>query len=98
MFRNMMILSNVLILLALLASSDARRLKGSKDDKKKSKTYKGTKSAKFSVQIGDRPYYILDSLKEGELKDQLTECAKDIKNFEKSDWSIGHRGACLLVR
>jgi hypothetical protein len=97
-----MIFNVIFLFVAILFASaaDARRLKGSKGNKeaKSSKNYKGTKYAKHSVQVGDRPYFVIDSMAEGGLKDELLECAKDIKEFEKSDWSIGHRGACLMVR
>jgi hypothetical protein len=97
MIFNIVFLLAILLFASSTADATSRRLKGSKDSKS-SKNYKGTKSAKHSIQVGDRPYFLIDSMAEGELKDQLKECAKEIKDFEKSDWSIGHRGACLMVR
>ncbi|WP_425499164.1 glycerophosphodiester phosphodiesterase family protein [Hoeflea poritis] len=46
-----------------------------------------------SVQLGPRPFYLLDSLNDGELKEALKACEKG--PFFKSDFSIGHRGAPL---
>jgi len=50
-------------------------------------------SANTSIQIGPRPYYLLDSMDEGDLKAKLTSCA--IEAFSASDFSISHRGAPL---
>jgi glycerophosphoryl diester phosphodiesterase len=46
-----------------------------------------------SVQLGSRPYYLIDDMDESELKDELSACADG--PFKKSDFSIGHRGAGL---
>lgn len=46
------------------------------------------------VTMGVRPYYLIDRLPEGALKEKLASCAAG--PFEKSDWSIGHRGAQLM--
>ncbi len=45
------------------------------------------------VTVGPRPYFLLDSLESGTLKDELLTCAEG--PFEKSTFSIGHRGAAL---
>ncbi len=49
--------------------------------------------AEVPVQLGPRPFYLVDVMEEGELKDKLRACATN--DFAKSDWSIGHRGAAL---
>ena len=46
-----------------------------------------------AVHLGPRPFYLLDSLNGGELKEALKACEKG--PFFKSDFSIGHRGAPL---
>ena len=43
-----------------------------------------------SAQLGPRPFYLLDVMDEGPLKEKLKACTGP---FSKSDWSIGHRGA-----
>ena len=48
-----------------------------------------------SVQLGPRPFYLVDKMSEGDLKDTLARCAAKIKMYRKSDFSIGHRGAAL---
>ncbi len=42
--------------------------------------------------LGPRPYYLVDQMNEGTLKDQLQSCKGP---FKSSDFSIGHRGAPL---
>ena len=48
------------------------------------------------VQLGPRPFYLLDRLREGRLKDDLQRCAARKSRYRASDFSIGHRGAPLL--
>ena len=44
-------------------------------------------------QIGPRPFYLVDKMKDGPLKQQLAQCTGP---FRKTDFSIGHRGAALM--
>jgi glycerophosphoryl diester phosphodiesterase len=46
-----------------------------------------------SVQLGPRPYYLVEDMENGPLKTELERCSEG--PFRKSDFSIGHRGACL---
>jgi len=43
------------------------------------------------IQLGPRPFYLVDDMDEGALKDKLNTCKAG--PFKKSNWSIGHRGA-----
>lgn len=43
------------------------------------------------TQLGPRPFYLVDDMDEGALKNKLKACKSG--PFKKSDWSIGHRGA-----
>lgn len=45
------------------------------------------------VQLGPRPFYLVDEMEEGWLKTKLERCAK--RPAKRSDFSIGHRGAAL---
>lgn len=47
------------------------------------------------VQLGPRPYFLVNNMDKGALKKTLQECANTKRNFVKSDFSIGHRGAPL---
>ncbi len=49
-----------------------------------------------SVELGPRPYYLLDKMQDGPLKDKLMECAKQDKPQQRSTFSISHRGAPLF--
>lgn len=44
-----------------------------------------------SVQVGSRPYFLIDDMEDGPLKDKLQQCSEG--PFYKTDFSIGHRGA-----
>ena len=48
-----------------------------------------------SVQLGPRPFYLLDKMEDGELKDSLQHCAKRTRVYRPQGFSIGHRGAPL---
>jgi glycerophosphoryl diester phosphodiesterase len=45
------------------------------------------------VQLGPRPFYLVEDMDDGELKAALQECSRG--PFYKTDFSIGHRGAAL---
>ena len=51
------------------------------------------KGGKHSIQLGPRPFYLVDDMNKGRLKNRLKRCAKG--PFKKTDFSIGHRGAPL---
>ncbi len=46
------------------------------------------------VELGPRPYFLIDQMKEGPLKPKLLACADN--SFERKRFSIGHRGAALM--
>jgi glycerophosphoryl diester phosphodiesterase len=46
-----------------------------------------------SVQLGPRPFYLVQGMDEGKLKDRLMQCENG--PFYRTDFSIGHRGAAL---
>lgn len=52
-----------------------------------------TLATDIAVQLGPRPFYLVDDMDEGALKEKLKACKAG--PFKKSDWSIGHRGAPL---
>ncbi len=45
------------------------------------------------VQLGPRPFYLVDDMEPSPLKEELLHCAEG--PFNKSDFSIGHRGAAM---
>ena len=46
-----------------------------------------------SVQLGPRPYFLVEDMEESRLKTELQECTDG--PFKRTDFSIGHRGAAL---
>jgi len=48
----------------------------------------------LNVQLGPRPFYLVDKMDSGRLKRELQQCAHR-QFFHKTDFSIGHRGAAL---
>ena len=46
-----------------------------------------------NIQLGPRPFYLVDGMDEGPLKHKLSECKAG--PFRRTDFSIGHRGAAL---
>ncbi len=61
-----------------------------KDEKDR---YKKHRQYRQKVQLGPRPFYLVEDMDESRLKRKLQRCAKG--PFYKSDFSIGHRGAPL---
>lgn len=51
-------------------------------------------SPKKTVQVGPRPYYLVDQMSPGPLKDKLQRCGDG--PFKTTDFSIGHRGGGTL--
>ncbi len=48
---------------------------------------------RMKVQVGPRPYFLVNDMDEGKLKWELRQCSEG--PFRRSDFSIGHRGAAL---
>lgn len=48
---------------------------------------------KTNIQLGPRPFFLVDDMSEGALKNKLKSCAN--KPSKKTEFSIGHRGAPL---
>ena len=46
-----------------------------------------------NIQLGPRPYFLVEDMAPSALKSKLESCAEG--PFESSDFSIGHRGAAL---
>ncbi|MBK6972697.1 MAG: glycerophosphodiester phosphodiesterase family protein [Candidatus Methylophosphatis roskildensis] len=50
-------------------------------------------NTKSSVQLGPRPFYLVQGMGEGRLKDRLLQCQNG--PFYRTSFSIGHRGAAM---
>ncbi len=53
----------------------------------------GRKKHDPSVQLGPRPFYLVEGMSDSKLKERLMQCSNG--PFYVSDFSIGHRGAAL---
>jgi glycerophosphoryl diester phosphodiesterase len=81
-------LMGVLLLgLALTASTFA------KDSMPKGKSFGWKGDRGHSIQLGPRPYYLVEDMDESDLKNALQKCSEG--PFKRTDFSIGHRGAAL---
>jgi glycerophosphoryl diester phosphodiesterase len=54
----------------------------------------GNENKKSGVQVGPRPYYLIEKMQDSPLKRKLESCSEG--PFEKTDFSIGHRGGGTL--
>ena len=55
----------------------------------------GAHAAPPPVQLGPRPFHLVDRLEPGPLKERLEACAAETVEYAPKDFSIGHRGAPL---
>ncbi len=53
-----------------------------------------SKSQSQSVQLGPRPFFLVDDMTDSPLKERLLACTKR-ESFKRTNFSIGHRGAAL---
>ena len=51
--------------------------------------------ADVPVQLGPRPFYLVEQMRPSPLRDALKACAADTQTYHARDFSIGHRGAPL---
>ncbi|KAF2679886.1 glycerophosphoryl diester phosphodiesterase family protein [Lentithecium fluviatile CBS 122367] len=49
--------------------------------------------SKLNIQVGDRPYYLVNDMDEGPLKQKLQKCSEG--PFKTTDFVFSHRGAAL---
>jgi glycerophosphoryl diester phosphodiesterase len=67
--------------------------KHERHEKHAKKHHRGKKEAELNVQLGPRPYFLVEDMGDSDLKEELQKCSEG--PFEKTDFSIGHRGACM---
>ena len=48
-----------------------------------------------AIQLGPRPFYLVERMEDSALKGRLQTCARKILRYSATDFSIGHRGAPL---
>ncbi len=83
--RHAVVSATLLIVAAAPAWADDRH---DRDDR-----HGYTPSVSQAIQLGPRPFFLVEDMQPSALKQKLQQCAKG--PFRKSDFSIGHRGADL---
>lgn len=63
------------------------------DDRQDRDDRRGAARTAHSVQLGPRPFFLVEDMQDGTLKRTLQQCADG--PFRKRDFSIGHRGAAM---
>ncbi|MFP5418577.1 MAG: glycerophosphodiester phosphodiesterase family protein [Gammaproteobacteria bacterium] len=63
------------------------------DDRQDRDDRRGAARTANSVQLGPRPFFLVEDMQDGALKRTLQQCANG--PFRKRDFSIGHRGAAM---
>jgi glycerophosphoryl diester phosphodiesterase len=77
--------------LVVLTSSLLPTLSHAEDDRDRDRDHERGRS---TVQVGPRPFYLIDQMSASPLKRQLQQCSAG--PFYKTDFSIGHRGGGTL--
>ena len=52
-----------------------------------------TTQSEVNIQVGSRPYFLIEDMNESSLKSTLQQCSEG--KFYRTDFSIGHRGAAM---
>lgn len=96
MRMNRMVLMTVVALVSVMfvgttvfAGQQTKHFKTAKHLKHKKKFH----GHGLSVQLGPRPFFLVNDMDEGKLKEELMKCSEG--PFKRTDFSIGHRGAAL---
>lgn len=81
------------VLLLTAATAPAQQFKSYHSKGKDHKYNRYQNERNMKVQVGPRPYFLVNDMDEGKLKLELQQCSEG--PFKRSDFSIGHRGAAL---
>ncbi len=58
--------------------------------------HRGDAARHANVQLGPRPFFLVDDMKDSALKQRLQACTRwPASSFTRTDFSIGHRGAAM---
>ncbi|MER2526325.1 MAG: glycerophosphodiester phosphodiesterase family protein [Candidatus Competibacter denitrificans] len=82
--RNTLAVAAVLAAFPILASTTNFEAEGFKN---------GPAKRGFSIQLGPRPYFLINDMQDNPLKNKLLACGAG--PFKRTAFSIGHRGACM---
>jgi glycerophosphoryl diester phosphodiesterase len=83
-------INSLTVAAALLAIAPAPALATADDHDDDSGNHYNQQS---NIHLGPRPFFLVNDMADGVLKKKLQACAKG--PFQRTDFSIGHRGACM---
>ena len=86
-------LLNALAVIAVTLAASSGALADGNDRRDTSHKHRGA-SKPVSVQLGPRPFFLVDDMSDGALKRQLQQCTRRAV-FTPREFSIGHRGAAM---
>ena len=86
--------TSILTLLLAATASLLPGMVGASDDDRDSPRHALDARNALSVQLGPRPFFLVDDMRSSPLKEQLQACTKK-SHFSRTDFSIGHRGAAM---
>jgi glycerophosphoryl diester phosphodiesterase len=77
----------------LLLASSLQMAQAQSVDIHSERTVSNAVAKRAVAQLGPRPFFLVEDMSEGPLKQELQACAAKRTNFVRSQFSIGHRGA-----
>jgi len=94
-FRHTLKLTAAALAFAMGTASAMPTRADSGDDRKQEGSDRSRgRSGRLAISVGPRPYYLVEKLAPGPLKDKLQSCSED--SVRQTDFSIGHRGGGTL--
>lgn len=93
--RGFAIIAVLLTMVSATARADADKDSRQRPDGQNDLAPRHETLGRAPVQLGPRPFYLVDGMAEGKLKDRLKQCERG--PFYPSEFSIGHRGAGMQL-
>lgn len=91
--RTMVIIASCMLFSITFTMATKNSLAASDHDWKNNDRERVNETKKTNIQLGPRPFFLVDDMSEGALKNKLKSCVN--KPSKKTEFSIGHRGAPL---
>ena len=91
--RTMAIIASCMLFSITFTMVTKNSLAASDHSQKDIDQVKVSETKKTNIQLVPRPFFLVDDMSEGALKNKLKSCANNVSR--KTEFSIGHRGAAL---
>ena len=91
--RTMAIIASCMLFSITFSMVTKNSLAASDHSQKDIDQVKVSETKRTNIQLGPRPFFLVDDMSEGALKNKLKSCANKVSR--KTEFSIGHRGAAL---